>query len=224
MASTPTRGRSNGTPSSSAGRRRPQPDEERASVVVPRQAIEVPREATEAYQSRLSREKRIGFRGPDQLNLYRASIVAAASQVGTLTPRSLPLRRLSTCPSSAEGVRHAGTREKHPRPDLQIRLRPLPALPDGDESGEGRRSTSTPISISGPGIELIQKAGRRWETDKYQDLIKVAGPSRVEHRVSPDFDDLIERNPFLTIENLFDILRRPDPPLAIIEAEVSASR
>lgn len=67
------------------------------------------------------------------------------------------------------------------------------------------------------GIELIQKVGKRWETDKYQDLIKVAGTGRVEHRVSPDFDDLIERNPFLTVENLFALLRQSEPPLAIIE-------
>ncbi len=67
------------------------------------------------------------------------------------------------------------------------------------------------------GIELIQKVGKRWETDKYQDLIKVAGPGQVEHRVSPDLDELIDRHPFLAIENPFAILRRSKPPLAIIE-------
>jgi hypothetical protein len=70
-----------------------------------------------------------------------------------------------------------------------------------------------------PGIRLIQEAGHRWEIDKYQDLLDTAGASRIEHRISPDYDDLIERHPFLTIQDIFDILRRPEPPLAIIEAK-----
>src|SRR5437879_4596303 len=70
-----------------------------------------------------------------------------------------------------------------------------------------------------PGIELIQKAGRRWETDKYQDLLDVAGASRVEHRIAPDCDPLVERNLFLPIEKVFEILRRTAPPLAVIEAK-----
>src|SRR5436305_2293895 len=70
-----------------------------------------------------------------------------------------------------------------------------------------------------PGIELIQKAGRRWEIDKYQDLLDVAGATNIEHRIDPNLDPLIERRPFLPIENVFDILRRPSPPLAVIEGK-----
>lgn len=70
-----------------------------------------------------------------------------------------------------------------------------------------------------PGIELIQKAGRRWEIDKYQDLLNVAGATNIEHRIDPNLDPLIERRPFLPIENIFDILRRPSPPLGVIEAK-----
>lgn len=70
-----------------------------------------------------------------------------------------------------------------------------------------------------PGIVLIQKAGRRWETDKYQDLLGAAGNQRVDHRISPEYDDLMERHPFLPVEDLFGVLRRAEPPLAVIEAK-----
>src|SRR5919108_3529436 len=62
-----------------------------------------------------------------------------------------------------------------------------------------------------PGIRLIQEAGHRWETDKYQDLLDTAGAGQIEHRISRDYDDLIERHPFLPIQDVFDILRRPEP-------------
>jgi len=67
-----------------------QPEGEKGVVVVTKQAIKAAAEMTKAYQLRLVGEKRIGFRSPDQLNLYRA-FVAAAARVGSLTPRSLPL-------------------------------------------------------------------------------------------------------------------------------------
>jgi hypothetical protein len=70
-----------------------------------------------------------------------------------------------------------------------------------------------------PAIALVQQAGHRWETDKYQDLLETAGAGQIEHRISPECNDLIERHPFLSIQNIFDILRRPEPPLAVIEAK-----
>ena len=60
-------------------------------MIVPKQAIKIAAEKMTAYQSRLARKKRLGFRPPDQLNLYRA-FVAVAAQVGPLTPRSLLLQ------------------------------------------------------------------------------------------------------------------------------------
>src|SRR5690606_11081903 len=70
-----------------------------------------------------------------------------------------------------------------------------------------------------PGIELIKTAGRRWEADKYQDLIDVSPPDAVEYVEKEEVDELVGRKPFGKVENLFEILRRETPPFAIIEAE-----
>lgn len=70
-----------------------------------------------------------------------------------------------------------------------------------------------------PGIELMTSKGRQWEADKYQDLIDVSPRSFVEYFLKPNVDELIGRQPFDKITNLFEILRRPEPPSAIIEAE-----
>src|SRR5256885_15433630 len=70
-----------------------------------------------------------------------------------------------------------------------------------------------------PGIQLITAAGRRWEADKYQDLLDVTPSGRVAHRLSTQDDPLVGRQLFGTVTNLFDLLRRPVPPLAMIEAE-----
>lgn len=70
-----------------------------------------------------------------------------------------------------------------------------------------------------PGIELIKAAGRRWETDKYQDLIDTSDDGKVVFHVDDKGDDLLGRKPFKKIQNLFDILRQQEPPQAIIEAE-----
>ncbi len=67
-----------------------QPEDGGGSVVVTKQAVRAAAEKARAYQSRLAGKKRIGFRPPDQLNLYRA-LVAAASRVGPPTPQTLPL-------------------------------------------------------------------------------------------------------------------------------------
>ena len=70
-----------------------------------------------------------------------------------------------------------------------------------------------------PGIELIRAAGRRWEADKYQDLVDVAGKDDVECRLETEVNELVGRATFAKVENLFEILQRDVPPLAIIEGE-----
>jgi len=70
-----------------------------------------------------------------------------------------------------------------------------------------------------PGIELIKAAGRRWEADKYQDLIDVSASTDIEFVESDEHDVLVGRKTFKKVENLFDILRRESPPFAIIEPE-----
>ncbi len=54
------------------------PEIGQGTVVVPMKVIRSAAEATEAYASRLSKVKRIGFLAPDRLNLYRGFIIAAA--------------------------------------------------------------------------------------------------------------------------------------------------
>lgn len=70
-----------------------------------------------------------------------------------------------------------------------------------------------------PGIDLIKAAGRRWEADKYQDLIDTSAEGKVFYLLEDSVDDLLGRRPFKKIENLFDILRQQESPQAIIEAE-----
>lgn len=70
-----------------------------------------------------------------------------------------------------------------------------------------------------PGIELITAAGRRWEADKYQDLIDASPRDAIEYVEKPDVDELVGRKTFDKIRNVFDILRREHPPFAIIEGE-----
>lgn len=70
-----------------------------------------------------------------------------------------------------------------------------------------------------PGIELIKAAGRRWEADKYQDLLDTSDNGKVAFHLEDKVDDLLGRKPFKKIENLFDILRQKEPPQAVIEAE-----
>src|SRR5207237_717461 len=68
------------------------------------------------------------------------------------------------------------------------------------------------------GIDLIKDAGRRWEADKYQDLIDAAGTGNVEYRLGVEDPD-IGRRKFEKVENIFDILRKSHPPTAIVEGE-----
>ncbi|KUG17986.1 hypothetical protein ASZ90_012300 [hydrocarbon metagenome] len=70
-----------------------------------------------------------------------------------------------------------------------------------------------------PGIDLIKAAGRRWEADKYQDLVDTFPSNSIEYVLKPNEDMLVGRGLFDKIQNLFDILRRQNPPQAIVEAE-----
>jgi hypothetical protein len=76
---------------------RGQPQDKNGPVVVPKHAIRTAVERTERYRSRLAGAKQLGFRSPDQLNLYRAFVVAAA-RVSPLTPRSLLLEAVLDLP------------------------------------------------------------------------------------------------------------------------------
>ena len=70
-----------------------------------------------------------------------------------------------------------------------------------------------------PGIELITAAGRRWEADKYQDLVDTAPQGTIAHAIRDEVDELVGRPTFGKVMDLFDILRQSSPPLAVIEAE-----
>jgi adenine-specific DNA methylase len=67
-----------------------QPEGENGLVVIPKRAMKTAAQRTKTYRVRLAGTKQLGFRPPDQLNLYRAFAVAAA-RVAPLTPRSLLL-------------------------------------------------------------------------------------------------------------------------------------
>lgn len=70
-----------------------------------------------------------------------------------------------------------------------------------------------------PGIDLIKYAGRRWEADKYQDLVDSAGSDNIAYRLDNVEDPNIGRKKFEKVENVLDMLRSSQPPLAIIEGE-----
>lgn len=70
-----------------------------------------------------------------------------------------------------------------------------------------------------PGIELIKAAGRRWEADKYQDLIGTSDDGKIVFLLEDKVDDLLGCKPFKKIQNLFDVLQGQEPPQAIIEPE-----
>ena len=70
-----------------------------------------------------------------------------------------------------------------------------------------------------PGIELVQDAGRRWEAEKFQDLVDSGPPGAVAFAIAPDEDAAIGRKPFVKIQGVFELLREATPPLAIIEGE-----
>ena len=53
-----------------------------------------------------------------------------------------------------------------------------------------------------PGIELIKATGRRWEADKYQDLIDTSDDGKVVFLLEDKVDDLLGRKPFKKIQNL----------------------
>ncbi len=70
-----------------------------------------------------------------------------------------------------------------------------------------------------PGIELIKAAGRRWEADKYQDLLDVSPADTVAHVLKDEVDPLVGRQLFGKVTDLFTALRQPTPPPFFVEAE-----
>jgi adenine-specific DNA methylase len=72
-------------------------EDEKSRVVVTKRAVEQAASNTRVYISRLSGETRLGFRPPDQLNLYWAYLSAAA-RVAPLTARSLLLEAALALP------------------------------------------------------------------------------------------------------------------------------
>lgn len=61
--------------------------------------------------------------------------------------------------------------------------------------------------------------GKRWEAEKYQDLIDLTNPHSIHYEVDEEFDPLVGRKTFSKIENLVELLSSQNPPAIIIEAE-----
>lgn len=72
-----------------------------------------------------------------------------------------------------------------------------------------------------PGIELVEDAGRRWEAEKFQDLVDSSPAGSVAYRLADDEDPAIGRRPFAKVVGVFDLLRADRPPLAVVEGEFS---
>jgi hypothetical protein len=73
-----------------------------------------------------------------------------------------------------------------------------------------------------PGIQLMAEAGKRWEIDKYEDLIAVASGTHAEpvaYVRDADEGPTLQRREFRTVEDPFRLLEREDPPIAIVEGE-----
>jgi hypothetical protein len=68
-----------------------------------------------------------------------------------------------------------------------------------------------------PGIELVKAEGRRWEIEKYQDLIDLAPSDEVVYRLKNEIDEYVGKKPFDDIPEIFDILRRDDLPSLILQ-------
>ncbi|MDQ3816753.1 MAG: hypothetical protein M3362_03550 [Acidobacteriota bacterium] len=86
------------------------------------------------------------------------------------------------------------------------------------ESGEFSKHGIDNAMYPEPGIELIQEAGHQWESDKYRDLISVAGAAVIEHNIQGGIDQAPREQQFDPTD-LIKILKRRVPPLAIIEGE-----
>src|SRR5947207_2526095 len=66
-----------------------------------------------------------------------------------------------------------------------------------------------------PGIELVQDAGRRWEAEKFQDLVDTSPLGSVAYTLEAEDDAALGRKAFGKIRGVFDLLRQETPPLAI---------
>lgn len=73
-----------------------------------------------------------------------------------------------------------------------------------------------------PGIQLMAEAGKRWEIDKYEDLIAIAteaGAGEVAHVRDADENTTLQRREFRTVDNAFSLLGQQKPPVAVVEGE-----
>jgi len=73
-----------------------------------------------------------------------------------------------------------------------------------------------------PGIALVIRAGSLWEIEKYEDLIAVSPTDSIAFLREDTEDEKLGKRRFKKIEDLFDRLRQPLPPSAIIEGEFIA--
>ncbi|MBJ8417515.1 hypothetical protein [Acinetobacter courvalinii] len=69
-----------------------------------------------------------------------------------------------------------------------------------------------------PGIKLIADAGKRWEANKYEDIVAAYGDDRVVFNKG-EWDESLEIFKFNPVPNLFEILKKENPPKIIIEGE-----
>ena len=67
-----------------------------------------------------------------------------------------------------------------------------------------------------PAVKLIKDEGKRWESQKYGDLISLLGKNDLSYNYNK------QKKKFDKVNNLIDILKEPTLPFAIIEAEFPA--
>ena len=100
---------------------------------------------------------------------------------------------------------------------LRFRLANQVELNDFERTHNKKLRDYSNAAKARPGIELVQNAGNRWEIDKYEDLIRVAGEDQVVFEREDALDEILQRTKFREVENLFEVLNQDDPPLAVIE-------
>lgn len=88
---------------------------------------------------------------------------------------------------------------------------------------ERERAGFSDARFTRPGLEEIRAAGRRWETDQYDSLVRAFDGSRerVHYRRDEAIDTRTQRKPFLSMQDFFDRLRQSSPPVLIVEGEFS---
>lgn len=69
-----------------------------------------------------------------------------------------------------------------------------------------------------PGIQLVTQAGQRYEMDRFEDLLAVAGAHRVAHERKGHVNPVLGRPIFLPVD-LLEVLQQDEPPLAVVEGQ-----